>query len=725
MRSRWKYRRETNNRKTTSEKSPRTPVINTPQQMLNSSQSFLEDTSIVDPLTQTTTDNDANQQLENHSPISEQNNTINNNNTSSRFNFNMLLIISYGKELLCIVAFILTTFASFQNSAPKVSRAVMPTPFFSKGSLIEDYFFGQLSQTQTKVSLSELSFVLYYAPWSSESQHSRHSYEHVARLFHKEAYFSAINCWQPGSECRNQYAKIQTWPILMAYQRNGLGVQYQKNLWTESALTKFVTSMLSPIHRLDSPDDLLSLMTSKDAAIVAFIDMDIHQRHYKSFYQAAVKYIERDPFQEVGFGVVTGETALHFGIEQVPYLGIRAYLWNETLEYNGNSTWNSREIIRWINEHFQQVSMYLSPPGIKTSSLAPYLKKGPLFILFTPRNFYNELSDQYVMLQQIGMEYNNCNDDNWIQEMSRDYLFQRRKENLIERQALQHECRKMFKMFNRPEMMTKTCDVTVSFVNVLNSSKNCDGKFKNIPNYCEVDELKKTTKDKTCGCQVDTSGTKNKYSYEANIREQQFPTSMLTHDGDNRSPESIQQYHFRRKCEMMQLSERKSENVFIEDVDPIPLKLVSGLACKSNRTLTLLSIDSLNFHTFAERLGIDILEMENKTAAIIMDHENESTFLLNEPVNLASIARFIYMYHRNRLTRFLRTYSVEYKHTHFFNINEFLITKQKERQEHREIYSRKYCEMDTGKRKDSYVVIREINSEDFDDAVINNNRVSK
>lgn len=86
---------------------------------------------------------------------------------------------------------------SVQNS-PKVSRAVTPVPFFSKGSYIEEYFGGQLNPTQTKVSLSELSFVFYYAPWSSDSVHARNAYEQVSRRFHRKAYFSAINCWQPG-----------------------------------------------------------------------------------------------------------------------------------------------------------------------------------------------------------------------------------------------------------------------------------------------------------------------------------------------------------------------------------------------------------------------------------------------------------------------------------------------------------------------------------------------
>lgn len=131
----------------------------------------------------------------------------------------------------------------------------------------------------------------------------------------------------------------------------------------------------------------------------------------------------------------------------------------------------------------------------------------------------------------------------------------------------------------------------------------------------------------------------------------------------------------------------------------------------------------MSFHTFAERLGIDILEIENKTAAIIMDHENESTFLLDEPVSLNSLTRFLYSYHRGGLTRFLRTNSVQYKHTHFFNMNEFLTTKKKEHLKENKVVEKKRCRMNTAKRKVQHVVIQEITSEEFDDAVLRPNKV--
>lgn len=644
------------------------------------------------------------------------------NPESSRENsrINMNTIVSYGKELLCILAFILTTMASIQSNSPKISRVVSPVPFFSKGSLVEDYYRGQLSATQTKVSLSDLSFVLYYAPWCSESQHARSAFEHVARLFYREAYFAAINCWQPGCECRNQYQKIHSWPILMAYQRNGFGIQYQKNLWTDEALTKFITSLLSPVQRLTTPDDMLELMTSKDAVIVAFVDLQIYPRHYRTFYHAALKYLERDPFNEVGFAVVTGETALSFGVDRVP--AIRAYLWNETIEYFGNTSWSSKEINKWVNDHIQQVSINLSPPGTKSSSLAPYLKQGPVMILFTPRNFYTELSDPYVMLQQIGMEYYNCAGDNWVQEMARDYLFTRRKENRENHQKLLELCKSTFEASFSEEPRSCEGSVSVSFANsILNSSKNSETKFKNLPNFCELPKS-----EGKCGCQ-DYSFSKQhiKYSYEANKHEDQFHTSMLNNEGDHRSPGAIEKYNFRRKCEMLRMSEKKAEVWFIDDNDSAPLELVSGLACKSNKTFTLLAIDSISFHTFAERLGINILEMENRSAVMIMDQENESTYLLDEPINLNSITQFLYSYHRGGLNRFQRTNSVQFKHTHFFNMNDFLNVKKKEKIDQVGVNGRKKCEHENAKPKIHNLVLTEINSEHFDEVIVRSNKVRR
>jgi hypothetical protein len=183
--------------------------------------------------------------------------------------------------------------------------------------------------------------------------------------------------------------------------------------------------MMNPLKRLSSPNDLLEIMTSKDAVMVAFLDIEKDKKQYNTFYKTSMKWLERDPFQEIGFGVVTGDLGRSFGVEDSPIL--RLYLWNETIEYYGNTSWTSKDITKWLGENLQQVSLWLSPPGIKSSSLAPYLKQGPVMLLFTPRNLYQEQSDAYIMFRQVGMEYYNCANDSWIQEMAREYLTQRRK----------------------------------------------------------------------------------------------------------------------------------------------------------------------------------------------------------------------------------------------------------------------------------------------------------
>jgi len=78
-----------------------------------------------------------------------------------------------------------------------------------------------------------------------------------------KVHFAAINCWHPGGECRLQYAKVPSWPVIMAYYQIGLGVQY-RGTWTTPSIIRFIKSLLSPVKRLTSPDNLLQLMTGRD-----------------------------------------------------------------------------------------------------------------------------------------------------------------------------------------------------------------------------------------------------------------------------------------------------------------------------------------------------------------------------------------------------------------------------------------------------------------------------
>lgn len=81
--------------------------------------------------------------------------------------------------------------------------------------------------------------------------------------------FAAVNCWQPGSECRSRYAKATSWPILIAYVAHGKGVQYRGPVETRYMM-RFLMSLLSPVKRVNSDEDLWGLVSRHDVSNIYF-----------------------------------------------------------------------------------------------------------------------------------------------------------------------------------------------------------------------------------------------------------------------------------------------------------------------------------------------------------------------------------------------------------------------------------------------------------------------
>uniref|UniRef100_A0A1L8DU29 Putative thioredoxin/protein disulfide isomerase n=1 Tax=Nyssomyia neivai TaxID=330878 RepID=A0A1L8DU29_9DIPT len=573
------------------------------------------------------------------------------------------MVIYYGKEVICIIALILTTYATLQNNATRTARPPMPRNFFSAGSLVSDSPDGRLGPTQTRVTLSELSFVFYYAPWCANSQKARSAYEHAARIFYREAHFAAINCWQPGGECRLQYSKVQSWPVLMAYMPGGLAVQFNGQ-WIPKNLIKFVRSLINPIHRLTAPNELLSVLTGNDAVVVAFVDMLEHKRSYQIFFQTAVKFLERDPVREMQFAIVTGDSATAFGVDTLP--SIRLYQWNETLEYF-NSTWTVSNITSWVVDHNQQVTLWMSPPGVKSKMFSQYVKQGVALLFFTPRNFYWDWTDGYTMIRQLGMEYYNCLGDKWINEMSREFIMYQRKENQQNHMELKTSCKDLLRNFQqhgpfmKKPQLPRHRAVSVNFVNVLNSSKHVDNELlRDICGIEEEDPHIKYTNPPTC----------HQERKHCDFVEDHAGTFATLNKYDQRSPESLKVLGERRKCELLYHGEQIQEGIFFPSTQADGGEGISGLGCKYNKTMSFIVIDSLTYHPFAERLGVDVLAQKDKSAVFIIDPENESTYFMKEDITLKNIMHFVRNFYHKRLNRHLKTSDTPTSFTHTFHDGE-------------------------------------------------------
>lgn len=98
---------------------------------------------------------------------------------------------------------------------------------------------------------SDIAFIMFYAPWDSESQEVKREFELAARYMQKLVSFNAVNCWQPNGECRNHYNKVYNWPVFIAYSAHGRGVQYNGPK-TALHMIRFLNSFMAPLVRVNN-----------------------------------------------------------------------------------------------------------------------------------------------------------------------------------------------------------------------------------------------------------------------------------------------------------------------------------------------------------------------------------------------------------------------------------------------------------------------------------------
>lgn len=579
----------------------------------------------------------------------------------------------YGRELCFVLALLFTSYAALQNSPPKVSKSPLPVRFFPHTSLVADFYHGQLSSAFERVADSDVSFIMYYAPWDAESQSTKDEFSAVAQYYYKQVYFAAINCWQPMGECRQQFSKIQHFPVVIAYTQHTKGIQY-KGVKDANHMIKFIQSILRPLSRVEHPSDLINMMSSHDAVVLGLFDFsgNIGSPGFHIFYSAALKLLEKDPLRDVGFAVVTSEVAAaRFGEFNLP--AVRLYMWNETLEYSPLAEYSVDALTKWISQNVHQVSVWVNPPGVKSLTLSPYVERGSVLILFTPRNSLLLHNHYYDMMREIGLDYFNCDRNPWIQDLSVN-IAKKRSKNLKEQENLHEFCQfiKHSSRYSKKE--------NLSFSSSTKNGDNSDGREKcTVDLYVAGDLFQELDMNVHCTSCTDAMKCSQdelyQYSY-LNSRDQCFHymtcntwntlqnvssvrqnivTSMLTNIYDERSAVALLTATAKERCQQWQWAQRVHRQSLPKSnfVSDTPSNF-HGLACRTNQSLSLLAMDALQFHQFAEGLGLDVLSFPDQTAVVIFNAELESTYVLSGPVNYDSLVDFMVNYTGGLLDRNLR-----------------------------------------------------------------------
>ncbi|XP_044758505.1 thioredoxin domain-containing protein 11 [Coccinella septempunctata] len=557
------------------------------------------------------------------------------------------------KEFLIMVV-VAIAYAAITNEPPKIGKSPAAYRFFSDNPYVTDWYRGEMSDAIMQARSNDISFVMFYAPWDSESQHARKEFQIAARYMQQEVTFVAVNCWQPGSECRTQNSKVQKWPVLIAYPTHGRGIQYNGPLIAVHMMA-FLKRLISPFTNIESTVIRHQILPQYDAIVWGNVNAAPSSRDFIVFYQIALRLLETYPLQDIG---VTIEPQSSYPPQ------IRIYNWNETLIYP-ESEWEVEPIFNWIMKNVQYATRWISPSGSKSMSLSHYLQPGPALILFTPRNPIVIHNDFYSMLKEIAYDYNFCG-DNFNIKSAEFALKWYRRDKYLQQLKLIEGCRlKKFKI----KRITSTklwSNTTVCFENKYDTENVQQNEDSMIDYYGSMKHLcahflKDLDRDQNESIEHNT----------AKIGNILYKTSKWSDVSDYRSPENLRNYLSRETCRLFQIAQDYQPLHFSKELyDYVEGFNITGFKCNTNKTLNFIAMDSLYYHHYAEKLGVDLFQRPNKTALVILDDKMESHYIMSDDITETNVKKFIYNYSRGSLKRALSSLAtVKSENTHSYPKN--------------------------------------------------------
>ncbi|XP_077426678.1 thioredoxin domain-containing protein 11 [Vanacampus margaritifer] len=319
-----------------------------------------------------------------------------------------------GAIVLGVLLVLAVKFTCSRATNVVVAAARPPLRFFSPESPVVDLYLGQLDQVERLKSVSEVSFVFFYAPWCAHSMAARQEVQLVAKKLAKQVQFVAINCWWSQGKCRrlNHFYKYPT--IHLFYQRFG-PIEY-KGPFVAAYVESFILRVITPLTYLPSRDTLRTFLSRHEPRVVGFFQFNSSPQPpgYITFLASALQALKRDFRDAIRFGVVTNRRvadAISLKEDESVYLHRR---FNSSLIFpHWERNFTSRAVCSWVFENHESVLKWLQPPGTKSRLLEQELSQGAALLVFLPHDPLDSEPDG--LLQQVAdvaLRYHSCDTHN-------------------------------------------------------------------------------------------------------------------------------------------------------------------------------------------------------------------------------------------------------------------------------------------------------------------------
>lgn len=295
------------------------------------------------------------------------------------------------RELSFLLIVMLTVYATIVKSNARTKKSPPSTPFLGSGS-INDFYKGELTQLMHDVSGSTYSFVFFYAPWDADSQDLKYEFLETAEFYVDKVYFAGVNCWEPGSECRARFKDVvERYPQLVAYVGLERAVEY-RGPHKADHMIKFLHSIIHPLSRLNSVNDLLRIRYMHDAALIGYLNIHSTSDHGLGLlHETSLSLASRDHVRQIAIGVFTNNKYnSDMNVTATPT--IHLYVWNKKFVYEGPL--KRASLLKWVME---------TSSGLLMSINGMLLLKTPIVVMFSPIRPLELTSPNYIMLQRLAM----------------------------------------------------------------------------------------------------------------------------------------------------------------------------------------------------------------------------------------------------------------------------------------------------------------------------------
>ncbi|XP_054849357.1 thioredoxin domain-containing protein 11 isoform X2 [Eublepharis macularius] len=547
--------------------------------------------------------------------------------------------------------------------------AKLPVNFFSSTSPVLDFFLGQLDRAELVRQDSEVSLFFFYAPWCGQSIAAREDIEKVASSLADQVLFVAINCWWNQGKCRKQ-KHFFYFPVIYLYHRSFGPIEYKGPL-NAVYLEKFVRRVMTPLLYISTQSKLQQFLSSYEPGVLGYFEFNASPQPpgYLTFFTSALYSLNKDYLGTIHFGVITDKSIA----KEIPLMNSGSvYLHrhvNSSLFYPSEAmNYTAENICRWALENQETFVRWLRPHGGKSLLLNNELKKGPALFLFFPFDPLVENQPLVDEISRMALAYNSCNRSHQRRlgaESSRGgeppeaaatplqpvEAFPISESPCCNTVVLPPQLHTISRTHNVCELcINQTVGVKPSHLSGLHCS------FFEIEAALDSFYLKERTffqvVSKTASLCSNFLSFYSPFSYYTACC-RTVNRGMLSFFGSKKT--TVLSLEMAFSSHGKNWKEEPPHSIpHIEDRNgllesSIPGSDVTGLSCRTNKTLNLYLLDSNLFWMYAERLGAPRLTTTKEFAAIV-DLKEDSHYVLDQSRALG----------RSHLETFIQNYSVLY-----------------------------------------------------------------